>query len=246
MNPRLAGFSREAVMKFGKVGRPAKDPVGERLRIYRAAGPLILERGVRGTTIGAVARAACLSPGGIYHYFTSKRQLVLYGLEPQALSRACMEEAAELHDALASARRSDLAEVIGLYVEKNVRMLEFVRPALHAAVELGRPELRRRLSAGIKEDADHLVSALRSLHPDATQQTAEESANAIRRTILGLAVHETVTAAEARRQLLWLFRQLLRWSRVSDGHGSGGSMVSVRDLQYLRVSGRDESGLARG
>lgn len=205
-------FSTEAPIKFGKVGRPANDPVRERLRIYRAAGPLILENGVYRTTMKAVARAACLSPGGIYHYFRSKHQLVLYGLEPEALSRECMDSAEDLHDILAPNRYSDVTEIVRLYVEKNVKMLEFVRPALHAAVELGRSELRRRLSAGIREDAGSLVYNLRVLHPGIAM--VEESAGAIRRTIIGLAIDDAVTTVEARRQLLWLFRRIIpggRW-----------------------------------
>lgn len=199
-------FSNEGIESFGKPGRPSKDAVAERVRIYRAAGPLILHNGVRGTTIASIARAAYLSPGGVYHYFRSKRQLVLYGLEPEALSRACSDEAADLHEVLASATSDDLREIIDLYVEKNVRMLEFVRPALQAAIELGRPALRNRLSAGLRKDADFLVSALAPL-VDAPA-SADDTANTIRRTILGLALDEGIRPAEARRQLLGLFRRL--------------------------------------
>ena len=170
--------------------------------------PLIVAHGVRGTTIKELALAACLSPGGIYHYFGSKEQLLLYGLEPEALSRACMEEAAELY-AVLDRQKPDAREVIELYVEKNVRMLEFVRPAIQAAIEFGRPALKRRLSAGLKEDADSLVTALSMLQCGPVD--AEESANAIRRTILGLAVDEGVRSDEARRQLHWLFHKLVPW-----------------------------------
>lgn len=203
----MKGLSNRGAVKFGKVGRPANDPVEERLRIYRAAGPLILMNGVCGTTIKAVAEEACLSPGGIYHYFASKRQLVLYGLEPEALSRACLDASRDLLKSMASMQPSGCREVIRLYVDKNLRMLEFVRPTLQAAVELGRPELQDRLSEGIRKDADSLVTALRTLHP--ALAIAEDAANAIRRTILGLAVDDNVTPVEARRHLLWLFSCLV-------------------------------------
>lgn len=216
MKTSRARISKKTPAAFGKAGRPAKDPVEERLRIYRAAGPLILEFGVRGTTIDAVARRACLSPGGIYHYFASKRDLLLYGLMPEALSAACLAATEGLHAALASRPPPAIAEVIDLYVEKNVEMIEFVRPSLHAAIELGRPELRRRLSAGVREDADSLVTALRSLHPDLARRS--DLANAIRRTILGIALDETIPAVEARQQLRWVFRQLLT-STVGAGWG---------------------------
>jgi AcrR family transcriptional regulator len=200
------GYSNGVPVRFEKPGRPRNDHVRERLRIYRAARPLIVERGVRGTTLKAVARIACISPGGIYHYFTSKTHLVLYGLNPEGLSRACTEEAADLHEELAGAD-PDVREVVRLYVEKNVRMLEFVRPALQAAIELGRPELKRRLSASLKEDADALVAALAGLATGPIN--CEEAAEAIRRTILGLAVDEGVLPVTARRQLEWLFQQII-------------------------------------
>jgi AcrR family transcriptional regulator len=203
----MAGYSNKGAVGFGKVGRPANDSTRERLRIYRAAGPLILRNGYRRTTLREVARVAWLSPGGIYHYFDSKRQLVLFGLSPEALSTACTDAAAELRDALASRPPPPIEELIELFVEKNVRMIEFVRPALHSAIELGRTELQCRLSAGIMEDADSLVSALRGLFPD--MPMAEPSADAIRRTIFGLALDLNVTPARVRRQLQWLFRYLL-------------------------------------
>lgn len=206
MKALATGFSNRVGRKFGKPGRPSNDPVRERLRIYRAARPLILERGVRGTTIKDVARVAFISPGGIYHYFTSKTHLVLYGLNPEALSRACRDEAAELYQELAAAT-PDITQVVRLYVEKNVRMLEFVRPAVQAAIELGRTELKRRLSASLKEDADGLVSALGDLQ--CGPPNPEQAADAIRRTILGLAVDDGVTSDDARRQLKWLFEQLV-------------------------------------
>lgn len=202
-----AGLSNSTAALFGKPGRPANDPVRERLRIYRAAGPLILESGVRGTTIKSVARAAWLSPGGIYHYFGSKRQLVLYGLEPEALSRACSDSTRELMEAVSSTSPPDPAHLVDLYVEKNVRMLEFVRPALQAAIELGRSEMRTRLSDAVRRDSDWLVSALRTIHPGL--EMADDSADAIRRTILGLALDDSLPPSESRRQLLWLFRSLV-------------------------------------
>lgn len=60
MSAAASKFSNKVPIQFGKVGRPANDPIRERLRIYRAAGPLILENGVQRTTMKAVARAAYL------------------------------------------------------------------------------------------------------------------------------------------------------------------------------------------
>lgn len=216
--PQQADYSNDRAKKFGNLGRPANDPVQERLRIYRAARPLILSKGVRRTTIKDVARVAYISPGGIYHYFASKRELVLYGLDPEGLSRACREEAAELYQVLADRWDVELGEVIRLYVDKSVRMLEFVRPALHAAIELGRPELQKRLAAGLKQDADFLMSALKGFPVAAA--CAEGSVEALRRMTLGLALDEGVRPADARGQLFWLFRRLVPALRVPGARSS--------------------------
>lgn len=196
-------------------GRPAKDAVGERVRIYRAAGPLVLAHGVRGTTMRDIARVSFLSPGGIYHYFRTKAELMLYGLEPEGLSRACSDAAEELASARESGVPMDVSTAVGLYVERNLRMLEFVRPALHAAIELGRPELRQQLSAGLRDDADGLVSSLRSIDPDL--DVAPEAGEILRRTILGLALDETTAEANARSQLEWLFTRLLPVGSAATG-----------------------------
>lgn len=165
MNAVTRGFSTRAGRSFGKPGRPAKDAVRERMRIYRAAAPLILRNGVAGTRIRDIARASCLSPGGIYHYFCSKDDLAVYGLHPEALSRACSEAAHDLALRLSDSEPANPRTVVELYVERNLIMLDFVRPALHAAIELGRAELRERLSVSLREDADSLMAALQSLAP---------------------------------------------------------------------------------
>lgn len=205
------GFSNEVSRPFGKPGRPVKDPVGERLRIYRAAGPLVLARGVKRTTIRDLAQASYSSPGGLYHYFRTKADLVLYGLSPEALSRMCSEAGREL----AASRRGDgdpdPATFVRLFVRKNLRMIEFVRPALHAAIELGRSELRRQLDRALRDEADSLVSTLRSLQPEA--DIAPQAAEAIRRAVLALALDETVTREEAEGHLTFLFEELLPLTR---------------------------------
>lgn len=162
---------------------------------------------MRGSSMRQIARASCLSSGGIYHYFRSKTDLVLYGLEPEALSRACSEATEELAELLEDGTASDVETAVELYAEKTLLMLAFVRPALHAAIELGRPELRTRLTTGLRADADSLVSGLERLHPGIV--AAPEPAEAIRRTVLGLALDESITESEAGHQLNWLFRELL-------------------------------------
>ena len=58
--------------------RPRLTPKGElvRSRIVQAAARLIYERGVAGTTLDDVKKAAVVSGSQMYHYFPDKDELV--------------------------------------------------------------------------------------------------------------------------------------------------------------------------
>ena len=74
----------------GKLGRPPEDRLLRQCEIYRAVPPLLLSAGARGLTMRDAARAACMSLGGLNHYFPIKQQLVLFGVEPAAGARLCV------------------------------------------------------------------------------------------------------------------------------------------------------------
>ncbi len=76
-------------MAFGKPGRPAEDRQLRQREIFLAVAPLLVERGVRGLTMRDAARAAHISVAGLYHYFPTKRDLVLHSLRPDAFKRMC-------------------------------------------------------------------------------------------------------------------------------------------------------------
>src|SRR4029077_12489100 len=76
---------------FGKPGRPAEDRIERRREIWAAVSPLIEKSGARSLTMRQAAAASFLSLGGLYHYFTDKQSLVLYGLDQDAHERVCVE-----------------------------------------------------------------------------------------------------------------------------------------------------------
>src|SRR3954466_12428039 len=78
-------------MTFGKVGRPPEDRFARKLEIFQAVSPLLLSVGAHRLSMQQAAKAACLSVGGLYHYFPTKRDLVLYTLQPDVLDRRCMD-----------------------------------------------------------------------------------------------------------------------------------------------------------
>ena len=65
-----------------RTGRPADDAVARRAEIFRRARPLLEEFGYREVTVKQLARACHMSPAALYHWFPTKRDLVLYQLSP--------------------------------------------------------------------------------------------------------------------------------------------------------------------
>src|SRR5687768_8702605 len=76
---------------FGKRGRPPEDRNQRCAEVYAAVTPLLLARGVRELTMREAAAAACLSVGGLYHYFPDKRALALWPLTSDWIERQCLE-----------------------------------------------------------------------------------------------------------------------------------------------------------
>ena len=69
------------------------------------------------------AKAAHLSLGGLYHYFLTKRDLVLHSLKPEALARVCTD----FHDRHAQWERTDHSR----FVEANIAYM--ARQCVHSS-----------------------------------------------------------------------------------------------------------------
>lgn len=138
----------------GRPGRPAEDPAARRRDIYSAAGPLILERGYRGLTMAAAARAAYVSVGGLYHYFRSKRDLALYAIQLESLARirhGFEEQHASLHS-------TDPAGYLQAFIEYSIGQVLFARPSARAAMEIGGTTLWSGIQTGLRADQASFVA----------------------------------------------------------------------------------------
>ena len=71
------------------------------------------------------ARTACISIGGLYHYFPTKRDLLLYGLDTDARDRLCVE----FREAVATFASWRPDDAIDAYLRHSREMLAFVRPS---------------------------------------------------------------------------------------------------------------------
>jgi AcrR family transcriptional regulator len=181
-------------MAFGKPGRPPADRLARQGEIFEAVGLLILERGVRRLSMPEAAHAACLSIGGLYHYFPTKRELVLHGLDEAARERLCRLHQPEIARHLADG----LDRAIEAYLDYSARMLAFVRPSVQAALELGLPDVHGLLNPGWTHNVADLTRVIALLSPETSPCEREALGRAIRGLGLGLLVDPRADMGEWR------------------------------------------------
>ena len=190
---------------FGKPGRPPEDRLARQYETYQAVIPVLLTVGARKLAVRDAAHAACMSIGGLYHYFPTKRDLVLHGLDLAARSRICAENRALLADL----RTWDVERYLDNYTAFTIRMLRFMHPAVLAALELSVEELQAQLDAGLTYNVTELAETLRALAPDLPDERLAAMGRAIRRIGLGALIDRHTDFEEVREQLYALLRGYL-------------------------------------
>ncbi|HEU0235645.1 MAG TPA: TetR/AcrR family transcriptional regulator [Candidatus Limnocylindrales bacterium] len=177
-------------MAFGKPGRPHEDRLLRQREIFDAVAPLILERGARRVTMRDAARAAYMSVGGLYHYFATKRDLLLHPLTQDALDRFC----SDFLKGSFGLKADDPRAFLDIYAEFCARTCLFVRPAAQAAVELGSETFWPVLEASMQTGLDNFLEALRQVAPRLEESELIVLAQAIRRVLLAALFDRTMTA----------------------------------------------------
>lgn len=182
---------------FGKPGRPPQDRIQRRREIWAAVSPLIEKSGARSLTMRQAAAASFMSLGGLYHYFSDKRSLVLYGLDQDAHERVCMEFK-EQHGHLKDIDPQAATEAFIRFFGARV---SFVRPAIRAALELGAEDFMSRLEANINMGLDGFVEVLRLALPDADDRDLRLVGRSARRVVLAGLMDRSVTQPEIEEEL---------------------------------------------
>ena len=210
----MAGYSEMTVATFGKPGRPREDRLLRQREIFLAVAPIILSEGARAVTMRRAAEAACLSIGGIYHYFPDRRSLLLHGAQPEATIRLC----ADFFEGVPYRDADHPWQIAAAFLDFQVEEARLVRPAIRAAVELGAGEFQCVVAAGIHRGTAEFVDALRRVLPDNDPRDLEALSRAIRRLILASVIDPNGSELELRESLRILlagsFRGRLRHPRV--------------------------------
>jgi AcrR family transcriptional regulator len=202
---------------FGKPGRPREDRLLRQREIFGAIAPLVLERGARRVTMRDAAGAAYLSVGALYHYFPTKRDLLLHALTKEALDRFCLD----FLKSSSGLQADDPRTVLDTYAEFCAQTCLFVRPAAQAAVELGTTTFWPVLDASMQSGLENFLEALRRVVPGLEEPQAHALARSIRRVLLAGLFDRSMTADDIRTGI----RTLVDAASTSASHGAGSSGV---------------------
>ena len=205
----------ENAVAFGKPGRPPEDRLARQREIYEAIVPLIYRDGARRLSMRAAAREARMSVGGLYHYFPTKRDLVLHGLREDARARLCQEYRSHLGDLSGWSEE----RYVEAYLDLSICMFSFTRPSVQAALELGVEELQTVLDAGLRTNVGELVETLRLVDAGVPKKDLEALARALRRIVLGALVDRHADLDETREQMRALIEGYATSSRREEFAG---------------------------
>jgi AcrR family transcriptional regulator len=186
----------------GKPGRPREDRLRRQHEIFVAVAPLMEQYGAKRLTMRQAARAAHLSLGGLYHYFPTKRDLVLHALKPEALDRVCAEFTARY----GHLERTDPQRYVEADVDYMARQCFFIRPAFQAALELGAGAMWQHIDAGIEGRLNSCATPLGRVLPGCTDDEIRSLGRSLRRTFFSALIDRTVTPAEMRQEMLSLIQ----------------------------------------
>jgi AcrR family transcriptional regulator len=176
-------------MGFGKVGRPPEDRFARKLEIFEAVSPLILAQGARRLSIEAAARAANLSVGGLYHYFPTKQDLLLYTLQPDVLDRRCQQ----FHQDYAELAAQNPREYFEHYVNFAVRGVRLWQPAIQAALELGVETFWSVVDRAMILSVERFRDMKRIITPGVSEETLDQLEFSLRRACLAACLDKRIT-----------------------------------------------------
>ncbi|MFI5958658.1 TetR/AcrR family transcriptional regulator [Cryptosporangium sp. NPDC051539] len=186
------GCREELTVSFGKPGRPPEDHTLRRREIYLAVAPLVDATGYRRLSMKAAARAAHLSVGGLYHYFPTKRELVLHPLTGDFGGRYC----ADLNAAFAPLLETDPERYVRLKLRGIARCVTVARPAFHAAVEMGLEAYEESLEASLASVSAAVEEPLRRIRPPMPDDEIRSISRSMRRVLMAAIIDRTTTEAE--------------------------------------------------
>lgn len=142
--------------------------VARRWELYRAAAPLLDRLGYRGVTVAGLARAALISPAGLYYYFPSKTAFALFPLSTR--NGLCQEW---------HRRQATLPADPIVQLHELISFVAARAPEVRLALRLGREmaadaRLAKEVDGAVHQARTDFVELARSIAPDAEEGRATD------------------------------------------------------------------------
>jgi hypothetical protein len=125
------------------------------------------------------------------------RDLVLFGLSPEALHVGC----AELHQQLARVQRTGPGAQVATFLDSLVRLVSFCRPALLAAIELGAGPTFDTVEAAMKMTLEEFINLARAVRTDLGDAEADALDRALRHSLFGAMLDRSATPKDLHSEL---------------------------------------------
>lgn len=148
------------------------------------------------------AEAASFSIGGLYYYFANKQELVLHGLHPEALRRRCLE----FFDKADVWRDQDIHKYYEEYLDFAIASIEFARPALYAALELGRDEFLNTIDTSANMSASDFREIKRLILPGVSDEDLDRLERSLQRIIVSACLNKNLSSNEVRKDMAAIFQ----------------------------------------
>jgi len=155
------------------------------------------------------ADLACLSIGGLYHYFPTKQDLALHGIQYETLYRSC-QDFHQQHIALAHEHPQ---EYFAIYFRYLITAILFARPAVYAATTLGE-DISTVLAHSIDALVVEFTRALSPIAPQMSEGRLQTLGRAVRRFALATLFDATSTDEELYNEFDLLIGGALRREQV--------------------------------
>jgi len=210
---RRGTFPKSAPETFEKVtGRPREDRFARSFEIFTAVLPLLEEHGARALTMRAAAEAACMSVSALYHYFPTKRDMLLFPLQPEP----CAEQLERFEREHALLRISDPPAYVRAFIDEMVETFPLIRASLAAAVEMSAREFWKAMDEAIGIELEDRIATLSSI--GVQHENLAQLARSLRRAFMGATLDRNITPSELRQDLL----RIMKGTERASGLGATG------------------------
>lgn len=183
--------------KAKKRGRPREDRFKRRYQIYAAVAPLIMEVGAGQLTMRRIAQAANMSVSGLYHYFDSKEQLLMFPIQPEV----CQQEMDMREAEIGHLKAMNPEAYLRAFIQNQAESVALLRPALRAAFELGAGDAWDTLKESMQVELRQLIQTAQHVNGASARHDPGQQARSVRRLMLAAIMDETMSRDEIRAEL---------------------------------------------